>query len=92
MRTSSLFLTAAVVLGGVSGAAADTLLIESVQQAAGLERPTKGAAMAAVEARFGAPEQIVPAVGQPPITRWVYPDFTVYFEGDRVLHAVARRR
>lgn len=92
MCKRSIFLTAALLLGAVSGVAADTLLIESVQQATGLERPAKGDSMAQVEARFGAPEQIIPAVGQPPITRWVYPDFTVYFEGDRVLHAVARRR
>lgn len=92
MRMYSSVLTGVLLLGMVSGVAADTLLIESVQQAAGLERPAKGDSMAQVEARFGAPEQIVPAVGQPPITRWVYPGFTVYFEGDRVLHAVARRR
>lgn len=85
-------LTGALLLGMMSSVVADTLLIESVQQAAGLERPAKGESMAQVEARFGAPEQIVPAVGQPPITRWVYPGFTVYFENDHVLHAVARRR
>lgn len=87
-----LFLTAALLLGAASGVAADTLLIDTVRQSAGLERPARGDSMAQVEARFGAPGQIVDAVGQPPITRWVYPDFTVYFEGDRVLHAVARRR
>jgi len=31
------------------------------------------------------------AVGQPPITRWDYPTFSVYFENDRVIHAVAKR-
>ena len=30
------------------------------------------------------------AVGQPPITRWDYPGFSVYFEHDRVLHTVVR--
>ena len=29
---------------------------------------------------------------QPPITRWDYPAFSVYFEHDRVIHAVARRQ
>lgn len=87
-----LFLTTALLLCAASGAAADTLLIDTVRQSASLERPARGDTTAQVEARFGAPEQVVPAVGQPPISRWVYPDFTVYFEGDRVLHAVARRR
>lgn len=87
-----LLLTAALLLGAATGVTADTLLIDTVRQSVGLERPVRGDSMAQVEAGFGAPEQVVPAVGQPPITRWVYPDFTVYFEGDRVLHAVARRR
>lgn len=87
-----LILTAALLLGAASGVPADTLVIDNARQSAGLESPTRGDSMTQVEARFGAPEQVVPAVGQPPITRWVYPDFTVYFEGDRVLHAVARHR
>jgi len=31
------------------------------------------------------------AVGDPPISRWEYADFTVYFEYDRVVHAVLKR-
>jgi hypothetical protein len=31
----------------------------------------------------------VAAVGQPPIARWVYPSFVVYFERNLVIHAVA---
>jgi hypothetical protein len=87
-----LLLTTALLFGAASGAGADTLLIDNARQSAGQAHPARGDSMAQVEARFGAPEQVIPAVGQPPITRWVYPDFTVYFEGDRVLHAVARRR
>jgi hypothetical protein len=51
--------------------------------------PDRGQSMAAVEARFGAPAARSSAVGQPPITRWSYPNFTVYFEYDHVVHAVA---
>lgn len=91
MRKHTIPFAAALLACSVSPVAADTLLIESVQQAAGLERPVKGDSMAEVENRFGAPEQIIPPVGQPPITRWVYARFTVYFEGDHVVHAVARR-
>ncbi|MEO0997462.1 MAG: hypothetical protein AAFX58_08085 [Pseudomonadota bacterium] len=55
-------------------------------------RPERGMTMKAVERSFGAPETRRSAVGDPPITRWVYPGFTVYFEYDRVIHAVATRR
>ena len=51
-------------------------------------RPTRGMTMEKVEAAFGAPSNRVPAVGQPPITRWEYPDFVVYFENNIVLHTV----
>jgi len=43
-----------------------------------------------VEARFGQPTSRVAAVGEPPITRWEYPGFIVYFEHDLVLHAAVR--
>jgi len=46
--------------------------------------------MAQVEAQFGAPTQRYAAVGQPPITRWVYPTFVVFFEYQHVVHAVAQ--
>ena len=44
--------------------------------------------MAAVTEMFGEPENQAPAVGQPPITRWYYPGYTVYFEYDRVITSV----
>lgn len=59
---------------------------------AGVERPHRGATMAAVEQQFGAPKTKLAPVGEPPITRWVYDDFTVYFEYDRVIHAVIHRK
>ena len=53
--------------------------------------PARGMSMAQVESRFGEPSQRVGAVGEPPISRWVYPQFVVYFEHSHVIHAVARR-
>jgi hypothetical protein len=47
--------------------------------------------MATVESRYGAPTNRHAAVGNPPITRWDYPQFSVYFENDRVLHSVIVR-
>jgi hypothetical protein len=53
-----------------------------------IERPSRGMSMTAVESRFGQPATRHSAVGQPPITRWDYPGFAVYFEHQYVIHAV----
>src|SRR6266481_1581051 len=50
--------------------------------------PARGSTMESVRAKFGAPSQEEPAVGRPPITRWDYPGYVVFFENDRVLHTV----
>ncbi len=86
----------AVCLAPAGAALADTLVMNDQVQLrdSNVERPSRGATMAAVEARFGAPAQKHAAVGgasaaQPSITRWDYPHFAVFFEKDRVIHAVA---
>jgi hypothetical protein len=53
--------------------------------------PARGMSMEKVEASFGAPTQRFPAVGEPPITRWEYPGFVVYFEHQRVIHTVGQK-
>lgn len=67
---------------------AEVLLIDAIAETAAVQTPERGASMETVRSRFGEPQQARPAVGEPPITRWVYPAFTVYFEHDRVIHAV----
>src|SRR5690606_33823124 len=54
--------------------------------------PRKGMTQDAVRSQFGTPEKQLPAVGNPPISRWVYEDFTVYFEGNVTLHSVLHAR
>lgn len=54
-------------------------------------RPRSGLSMAQVENQFGAPGEKMAAVGEPPITRWVYDHYTVYFEYDHVIHSVLHR-
>jgi hypothetical protein len=56
-----------------------------------MSHPARLMTMEQVEAKFGAPEQKIAAVGEPPITRWVYDGYTVYFERQLVLHTVMRR-
>jgi len=50
--------------------------------------PSRGMSMTDVAAKFGAPATKVPAVGKPPIERWEYPGFVVYFEYQHVIHTV----
>jgi hypothetical protein len=79
---------AALLLGAASFAAqADELAMPSGSPA---DHPSRGMSMEKVEATFGAPSSRVPAVGQPPITRWEYPGFVVYFEDSTVLHTVIK--
>ena len=89
-------MTALVATLALSGgtALADTLLIENVDSARPMaaERPARGSSMSRVEARFGAPANRSGPVGKPPITRWDYPEFVVYFEFDHVLHSVTVQR
>jgi len=56
------------------------------------EHPARGATMAQVEARFGMPVRKYAAVGDPPITRWDYPGFSVFFEHNLTLHSVMVRQ
>lgn len=55
-----------------------------------LDFPRRGMDTQAVESELGRPNEIVPAVGKPPISRWVYDDRVVFFERNSVLHVVAR--
>lgn len=89
---------AAIALFAVTSmqAGADTLLLDAINASpansqAGVARPARGASMAGVTAQFGEPSSTQPAVGDPPITRWAYPTYTVYFEHDRVINVVVHR-
>lgn len=56
-----------------------------------LRVPTLGMTMDAVEKEFGEPTTRSPARGTPPITRWEFDQFMVYFEQDMVIHSVIKR-
>ena len=72
-----------------------TSLVQAQNAAPGqaaAEHPARGMTMSRVESAFGAPSNRLSAVGQPPITRWQYPGFIVYFEHQHVIHTVAVRQ
>ena len=81
---------AVITFGLVLGQTAfsDVLLIEPVRQIEGMDAPVNGMTMDEVEGRFGAPESTDPAVGDPPITRWDYERWSVFFEYSTVLYSV----
>ncbi len=80
-----------LALGAAHPALAETLSTDTGNPAAAAERPNRGNTMATVQSRYGEPTNRHATVGDPPITRWDYPNFAVYFENDRVLHAVLVR-
>lgn len=93
-KSSRILLVASLILAGPAGVAhADTLLMQGIQQAQATaqERPGRGMSMQAVVAQWGEPTTRQAAVGQPPITRWDYRDFVVFFEYSHVIDAVPRR-
>jgi hypothetical protein len=85
---TSLFMAVGLALAAPT--IAETLAIDGqvVVKPSGVETPQRGSSMSAVEARFGAPANKSSPVGNPPITKWFYPNFVVVFEHDKVLHAV----
>ncbi|MDE2148724.1 MAG: hypothetical protein KGJ55_02580 [Gammaproteobacteria bacterium] len=80
----------------ISVARADTLRLPAVPGTSAVatpELPQRGATMRTVEQRFGAPVKRHPPAGgdspkHPPITRWDYTQFSVFFERNRVLDSV----
>ena len=66
----------------------DILLIEKVIERMSRDLPDNGLTMTEVEQRFGNPAERSPAVGEPPITRWTYDDYSVYFEHNLVIESV----
>jgi len=54
-------------------------------------KPTRGMSRDSVQANYGSPRSTSDAVGAPPISRWEYAGFVVFFEYDRVIHSVTKR-
>lgn len=50
--------------------------------------PVRGVNMESVLLEFGEPVKRYEAVGEPPISEWVYSSFRVYFEHEIVLHSI----
>ena len=81
----------ALTIGAFGAVNAQNLNTEGLSPAESAARPSRGMTAASVESKWGTPNAKIAAVGDPPISRWEYRDFVVFFEYDRVIHAVVKR-
>ncbi len=71
----------------------DVLLVEQVQKESTMKLPRRGMTMAQVQQEFGTPVNKLPTRGgdapqHPPIHRWQYQNYIVYFANNHVIHSV----
>jgi len=83
-------LLAGVFLLGSASLLADEVRIPVGEQGTQMDKPHTGMTKAQVQDKYGEPQERSQPVGDPPISYWEYPNFTVYFEYDRVIHAVSK--
>ncbi|MEN8170955.1 MAG: hypothetical protein ABFS08_12100 [Pseudomonadota bacterium] len=87
--------TLLLTLAAAAPASADTLQLPQTGPTtpvpAGMEVPVRGMHMEQVELMYGKPPSISPPVGDPPITTWGYPGYSVYFEYSYVIQSVVNR-
>jgi len=75
--------------GLTSQAMAEQIQIPVSQQGdTSMQIPQQGSSQQQVLASFGKPVKRHATVGQPPITRWDYQSFSVYFEHNTVINSV----
>jgi hypothetical protein len=92
-----LLAAALLAAGALPATQADQLEVPAPTATAAVPAmPGRGMHMDVVLRRFGDPaERLAPVGGglpqHPPITRWVYPGYTVYFENQLVIASVANR-
>jgi len=90
MKCALRILTLAGALLAIGPLHADTLSVPVGEQATSQSTalPKRGASFDAVLRGWGEPGKRHAAVGQPPITRWDYNGFSVYFEYSHVVDSV----
>ena len=91
---AAIFALAAAPLLLSTPAHAETLRMK-VKQEQHYNMPKRGMTMAQVKHEYGAPLKVLATRGgsskyQPPIHRWEYANYIVYFEYSHVIHSVLR--
>ena len=92
----SVMIAGALLISAASISHADVISIaepsySTPNSAEGVLRPTRGMTMNNVEQKFGQAESSSGPVGDPAITTWTYPTFSVFFEDNIVIHSVVAR-
>lgn len=93
-RMKSIFVSLALLLAvtfQIQNVIAEEIRIPVGEQAKAepaIDMPAKGMSKERVKSLFGEPLEEIPAKGQPPISRWKYQEFTVYFDSNTVIHCV----
>jgi len=88
-----LFSVIALPISGLVSAETGTTSVS--QQSADLKhlvRPGNGVSKEYVAQKFGEPASKEAAVGEPPISVWHYDRYSVYFEHNRVIHTVLKKK
>ena len=70
----------------------EVLQIPDAPQSFSITLPGRGMAMTEVLAKFGEPQSKDPEVGEPPISRWNYPNYVVIFEYQYVIHSLTTNK
>ncbi len=83
---------AALIGLGMAGPVIMTTTVSAETIAQSASGPGRGLSMDQVENRYGEPTRRYDPVGDPPITRWEYADFVVYFEYRYVIHSVSKKK
>lgn len=90
--TASVCALSLIIGVGVStqSAKADEVKVPVAEQGdkQNIQVPKRGITKSQVEQKFGTPNNVEGPVGEPPITKWIYNGYTVYFEYDHVIHSV----
>lgn len=96
MSSRIIFLLAILLLAFNSEAKDEILLLKAITEeppntTEGIPRPNPGMLKDNVMTVFGEPDEESRPVGNPPIYKWVYPGYVVFFEGDRVINTVVKK-
>lgn len=70
----------------------ETLQMPDAPQSFSVTLPGRGMSMTEVLEKFGEPQSKDPEVGEPPITRWNYPNYNVVFEYQYVIHSLTTNK
>ena len=79
-------------LGYTASSYAEVLQMPTTPKSFSVTLPGRGMSMTEVLENFGEPTSKEAEVGEPPITRWNYPNYNVIFEYQYVIHSLTTNK